>query len=101
MAITELFGTLDPFTVEQMWGQELTPAPTVDGWDWLVELVDSLPDEQRNVIEALYWEQVGQRSYADRVGLRRSEVRTRQRQALRTLRTGFHVAAVCEWMACQ
>ena len=102
MSITEVFGTLDPFTVEQMWDQGMEPDQTLGRWDWLVALVEALPPEQRDVIEALYWEQVGQRTYAERMGLRRAEVRTRQRLALRTLqKTVAGVQATFEWMAAQ
>lgn len=102
MAITEVFATLDPFTAERMWGHDVAPQQTAGRWDWLVELVDQLPADQREVIEALYWEQLGQRTIADRVGLRRAEVRTLQRQAFVSLRESFAgLEATFEWMAAQ
>ena len=102
MAIIEVFGALDPVTVERMFDQGMSPEQTNGRWDWLVDLVEALPLEQRDVIEALYWEEVGQRTYAERAGLKRADVRTRQRRALKALTKAITgVMATFEWMAAQ
>jgi len=75
---TVVNGSLDPLIIDVLlWG------PLDDGEgrdtelrDLIAELVDSLPEDERTVIEALFWEGLSARQLAVRLGVSRSAVQT-------------------------
>lgn len=85
--------TLDPEiidTVDLMGAAEPEALP----WELTVEVqeaVEALPDHLREVIEALFYERVGQRNLATRLGVSRSTVCRRQTAALKALREALDV----------
>lgn len=100
MTISEVFGPIDPHVVESMWDRGFSPVSGT-GYEWLQLAVEGLPPIQREVFEALYWEQAGQREVAARLGMTRAEMRTHQRRGIRRLTEAMQVLCLCQWMAAQ
>lgn len=63
--------------------------PALDSRRWLNLVIDSLPPEERAVVNALYKEGLSIRQAADALGLERGTVEYRQRSALRRMDERF------------
>ena len=77
-------GILDPEFLEAM---AMPPAAPVDVEvrDRVRDAVEALPERERLVIEALYYERLSQRQAADRYGIARRTIVNRRDRAVRRL----------------
>ncbi|MEW2080112.1 sigma-70 family RNA polymerase sigma factor, partial [Streptomyces sp. NPDC013433] len=82
-------GTLEELVADPSWGQEFDRVTTVAD---LARVIPTLTDKQRDLLRAVFWEQITQLEYAERHGTSQAAASHLMKFTLNKIRSSYAVA---------